>query len=123
MYFQEKILQEIEEVLGHTGIHPTYQNLGDMKLMERCIKETLRLYPSVPHISRISGEDFTLPSGYFIPKGTTIRIPIFCINRSETIWSNPDKFDPDRFLPERIASRHPFCYTPFSAGPRNCIGM
>lgn len=120
--FQEKILQEIEEMLGTTGVQPTYQQLMEMKVMDRCIKESLRLYPSVPQISRIAAEDFTTTTGYVIPKGTTIQIPILFINRDENIWENPDKFDPNRFLLDNSSKRHPFCYIPFSAGPRNCIG-
>lgn len=61
--------------------------------------------------------------GIYIPKGTEALIAITSIHRNPEVWSNPDKFDPDNFTPEAIQKRHPYAYVPFSAGPRNCIGM
>ncbi|XP_018561986.1 cytochrome P450 4C1-like isoform X2 [Anoplophora glabripennis] len=120
---QEDIYNEIIEVLGDSGRPPTYSDLLKLSFMERCIKETLRLYPSIPMINRISGADIKTHSGYTIPKGTDINIYIYDIHRNADVWENPTKFDPDRFLPENIAKRHPFSFIPFSAGSRNCIGQ
>lgn len=93
-----------------------------MDLLERCIKETLRLYPSVGLISRYIDEDTKLKSGLIAPKSALLIIPIVFVHRNPEIYPEPDKFDPDRFLPENCQNRHPFAYIPFSAGPRNCIG-
>ncbi|KAJ8920819.1 hypothetical protein NQ315_015609, partial [Exocentrus adspersus] len=95
----------------------------ELKFMERCIKETLRIYPSVPFIARVLEEDVIASNGCVIPKGAPAHIHIYDIHRNPKIWSNPEKFDPDRFLPENCRNRHPFAYVPFSAGPRNCIGQ
>lgn len=120
--FQEAIVNEIETILEDGKILPDFEKLGEMKLMERVIKESLRLYPSVPTIMRIASGDIKTFTGYTIPKGTNIYIPIFQLHRSPNIWENPDMFDPDRFLPENSSKRHPYSFIPFSAGPRNCIG-
>lgn len=85
------------------------------------IKEVLRLYPSVPHISRTLTEDITLADGRVLPAGTNAVIEPYMIHRHEDFWDNPTEFRPERFLPG--VTRHPFSYIPFSAGPRNCIGM
>lgn len=63
-----------------------------------------------------------ISANYIVPAGTMLDIHIYDVHRDPKHWPKPNKFDPDRFLPEKIANRHPFCYIPFSAGPRNCIG-
>ncbi|KAL6420175.1 hypothetical protein ACFW04_012265 [Cataglyphis niger] len=100
----------------------TMRSLQNLSYLERCLKEALRLYPSVPVISRNVEEDVKLHS-YVIPAGTMLVLNIYGVHRDPNFWSNPEVFDPDRFLPERIQKRHPYSYLPFSAGPRNCIGQ
>nr|KAH0807222.1 hypothetical protein GEV33_015569 [Tenebrio molitor] len=122
-HIQELVVQEMREVLGDLRKKPTYNDLQSLKYMERCIKESLRLYPSVHFISRTLGADLKTHSGYFLPKGTPVVIHIYDVHHDPEIYPDPEKFDPDRFLPENCQNRHPFAYLPFSAGPRNCIGQ
>ncbi|KAL6437199.1 hypothetical protein ACFW04_005037 [Cataglyphis niger] len=119
---QERVRTEVNIVMKENEGKLTIRSMQNLLYLDRCLKETLRLYPSVFFISRFTAEDVKLQS-YVIPAGTAIHLNIYGVHRDSNFWPNPEVFDPDRFLPERILNRHPYCYLPFSAGPRNCIGQ
>lgn len=103
---------------------PTFADIQEMKYLEKVIKEAQRLFPSVPLIARELFEDLELPGGYLVPKGTNFTLNIYSLHRDPKIWgSDPEKFDPEHFSPDAIQKRNPYCYVPFSAGARNCIGQ
>lgn len=116
--------EELQSVFSEDdSTEPTFSDLQSLKYTEMCIKESLRLYPSVSFISRLASKDIDTFSGYRIPNGTHIHIHIYDLHHNPNIYPDPEKFDPDRFLPENTLTRHPFAFLPFSGGPRNCIGM
>nr|XP_022906724.1 cytochrome P450 4C1-like [Onthophagus taurus] len=119
---QDKVYEELKQILGDKKCPESISDLSDLKYLECCIKEALRIYPSVPFISRKVTEDIEI-NGYKIPKGVYCNLHIHKVHRDPEIYPDPMKFDPDRFLPENTAKRHPYAYVPFSAGPRNCIGQ
>lgn len=59
--------------------------------------------------------------GAIIPKGSEIGIVSYVLHRNAEIYPEPEKFDPERFA--EGVYRPPYSYIPFSAGPRNCIGV
>ncbi|XP_061378697.1 cytochrome P450 4g15 [Danaus plexippus] len=120
---QAKVVEELDQIFGDSDRPATFQDTLEMKYLERCLMETLRMFPPVPIIARHLNQDITLPSsGKKVPAGTTVVIGTYKLHRSESIYPNPDKFDPDNFLPERSANRHYYAFVPFSAGPRSCVG-
>ncbi|KZC13846.1 PREDICTED: cytochrome P450 4C1-like [Dufourea novaeangliae] len=119
---QERARYEVTAIMNENDGKMTMAAMANLPYLERCIKESLRLYPSVPFISRSPETDITL-SNFLVPANSIVNIHIMDVHRDPKYWPNPDAFDPDRFLPNNIQGRHPYCYVPFSAGPRNCIGQ
>ncbi|XP_064097711.1 cytochrome P450 4C1-like [Macrobrachium nipponense] len=119
---QEKVYEELTSVLGDPDQPLTMADIRELNYLDRCIKESLRLYPSVPFVGRRLGEDIVVDN-YRVPAGAEITIPPYTLHRDPEQFPNPQIFDPDRFLPENCKKRHPYAYVPFSAGPRNCIGQ
>ncbi|XP_022918199.2 cytochrome P450 4C1-like [Onthophagus taurus] len=120
---QEKVCEELKDILNETKRDFNMEDLNEMKYLERVIKESLRLYPSVPFIGRVLSEDIETPSGYYLPKDTSVLLGIYDMHHDPKYYKDPENFDPDRFLAENIIGKHPYSYIPFSAGPRNCIGQ
>jgi len=117
---QEKILQEIEAVIGDEPI--TYSNLQNMKYLECVIKESMRLHAPVPFIERKLTQEITFDC-IKLPPGTTVNIFIYGLQRNPKYFPDPDKFIPERFETDNCVNMHPYAFIPFSAGPRNCIGQ
>lgn len=120
--YQDKVMEELDNIFQGSDRAPTVTDLNEMKYLERVIKEALRLYPSVPFIGRQLISDFEIGK-HIIPAGTHISINFFHTHRDSEQFPDPEKFNPDNFLPEVAKKRHPYAYAPFSAGPRNCIGQ
>ncbi|XP_005177401.2 probable cytochrome P450 4d14 [Musca domestica] len=122
-HIQQKVLQEISDVMGeNVEKRITMRELQDLKYLEAVIKETLRLYPSVPIIARYTDKDVEV-DGQIIPAKSTVTLLVYALARDPDIFPNPDEFIPDRFFSYQAEKYNPFAYTPFSAGPRNCIGQ
>ncbi|VVC35985.1 Cytochrome P450,Cytochrome P450, E-class, group IV,Cytochrome P450, conserved site [Cinara cedri] len=119
---QDSVRDELYGIFGDSDRHATMEDLKAMVTLDRVIKETMRLYPSVSGIMRMLKEPLYL-NKYTIPPKTVVVVSPHILHRDENTYPEPEVFNPDRFLPEQCAERHPFAYLPFSAGPRNCIGQ
>ncbi|XP_012520581.1 PREDICTED: phylloquinone omega-hydroxylase CYP4F2-like [Propithecus coquereli] len=122
--YQERCRQEVQELLrDHEPKEIEWDDLAQLPFLTMCIKESLRLHPPAPMISRRCTQDIVLPDGRVIPKGVMCIISIFGTHHNPAVWPDPEVYDPSRFDPENVKERSPLAFTPFSAGPRNCIGQ
>nr|CAH0101008.1 unnamed protein product [Daphnia galeata] len=119
---QELVMDELNLVFGGTDRSCSSEDLLELKYLECCIKETMRLYPSVPFVLRHLPEDIEI-DGYILPKDVTIGVMIYGMHHNPRVYPDPESFKPERFFPENSVGRHSYAFIPFSAGPRNCIGQ
>ncbi|XP_004384578.1 phylloquinone omega-hydroxylase CYP4F2-like [Trichechus manatus latirostris] len=122
--YQERCRQEVRELLRDRQAEEIeWDDLAQLPFLTMCIKESLRLHPSVTAVSRCCTQDIEFPDGRVIPKGVTCLISIFGTHHNPSVWPNPEVYDPFRFDLENTQKRSPLAFIPFSAGPRNCIGQ
>jgi cytochrome P450 len=117
--WERRMLEEIERVAGDGPIRP--EHIDRLTEVTKVVKESMRLYPPAPVLTRIANRDIEL-GGKHLAAGSLVVMPIFAIHRHRRLWDDPDRFDPDRFAPEREAKYSRYQFMPFGAGPRICIG-
>ncbi|KNE59344.1 hypothetical protein AMAG_03642 [Allomyces macrogynus ATCC 38327] len=93
------------------------------------IKETLRLYPSIPTIpQRVTITTATLHDGTSLPPGMRVVTSAMALHRSPELWGDDaDLFRTERFMDvdsdKMHAGAHGFKLVPFGAGQRVCLGQ
>lgn len=108
-----------EQILLRKRIIESSDNATHLK---NVIRETLRLYPVAPFLTRIFPQETSM-DGYNIPSGSLILISLYTSGRNGKIFSEPNKFVPDRWLRERgNLSSMQLASLPFAMGSRSCIG-
>jgi cytochrome P450 len=117
--WQAAARQEVIRVAGSQAITPAHLPL--LPVLHQILKESMRLYPPAPSLSRICIEPLIIGTERLVP-GDMIIVPIYAIHRHRRLWSNPDCFDPRRFRSDLERTYPRTQYMPFGAGPRVCLG-
>jgi cytochrome P450 len=116
---QEQLYQECRTVLGERW--PAAEDYGQLGYAAQVFAETIRIYPPVWVTARTAAKEYAY-RGITIPKGAILLAPQMVAHRDPRFWDDPLRFDPQRFTEENKARRLRFCYFPFGAGARQCIG-
>jgi cytochrome P450 len=117
---EQKLWVELETVLGDRT--PTVEDWPRLKFTEMIALESMRLYPPAYVIGREAIADCTI-GGYVVPRGTTLLMPQWVVQRDARFYDDPEKFRPERWGEERVKTMPKFAYFPFGGGPRVCIGQ
>lgn len=119
---QAACYEEQVKVFGRELRPVDYDGLKECVLLERCLKETLRLRPPIVTMMRQCKTPQTV-LGYVIPVGHQVCVSPTTNHRLPDTWDEPEAFKPDRFLDSKgVCSDEKFSYVPFGAGRHRCIG-
>ncbi len=100
-----------------------YEGVLGLELLDRVMKESLRLCAPVPSLPRVAVRD-TAIGGYHIPAGSFVTVSPYVNHHLPDLWPEPERFDPDRFAPDRREDKaHRLAFEPFGGGVHKCIGM
>ena len=114
---RERFHEEVDRLDGP----PTVEDLSDLEITERVVTETLRLYPPVYALPRVTTREFAV-DGYRIPADSRVFLEIRNIQRDPRFFEAPERFRPSRWTGDLRRELHDFAYAPFGGGPRICIG-
>ncbi|MGJ3250928.1 MAG: cytochrome P450 [Elainellaceae cyanobacterium] len=114
------IAADLHDELGHVlqGAAPTVDQLQQLPLLNKVVKESLRIIPPAPWNGRVTSQPTEL-TGRPLPSGTEVIVSIYHTHHHADLFPDPDAFDPHRW---DDINPSPYEYNPFSAGPRTCIG-
>ncbi|KAK3323056.1 cytochrome P450 [Apodospora peruviana] len=128
--WQYKLQEEIDVVLE--GRCPQWEDREKLPMLRAVVKEVIRWRPAVPTGIPHATEKDDIYNGYFIPAGATIHALEWGITRDETVYPDPETFNPRRWLDPSFTTtyREPLTQYPnlngfsqFGFGRRTCQGV
>lgn len=121
--WQEKARAESVAAAPGDGQGLDYDGVMGLELLERVMKESMRLCSPVPSLPRVAVRETSL-NGYRIPKGAFVAVSPFYNHHDPAYWPDPTRFDPDRFGAGRREDHgHRMAFHAFGGGVHKCIGM
>lgn len=126
---QEKLRNEINNVLEENDGQFTYESLTQMAYLNACVDESLRMHPPIYQLGKVCNETFKYrPSNLTefkdmevtIDKDMIVYVAPGGMHYDEKYFPEPNEFRPERFLDKDIPK---YAYLPFGEGPRICLGQ
>ncbi|PUU77174.1 cytochrome P450 [Tuber borchii] len=124
----ETLKNEIRSTFANKEQIVVGKELSDCRYLKACIDEAMRLAPPVPGLlpREVTAKEGIEIDGVYIPEGTVAGTPIYALHHNPAYFPDPFSFKPERWLstctPEEEVEAAQSAFTPFSIGPRGCIG-
>lgn len=121
--YQERLFEELVALMPNKDMDLSQEILSKLPFMDACLRESMRLFPTVPLIGRAPTATIKL-NNFEIPAGVPVVVGIRQIQRRTEYWGeDAHLYRPERFLKENLGHKESSgIYLPFSMGQRNCIG-
>ncbi|MBT2510489.1 cytochrome P450 [Streptomyces sp. ISL-98] len=112
------VLDELGKVLGDRPV--TFADTSQLPLLDRVIKEVLRLHVTGWILTRRTLTETTLGQ-WTLPAGTNLAYCQHALHRDPGLYPDPLRFDPDRWL-DGTQKPPPGALLSWGAGKHRCIG-
>uniref|UniRef100_A0A182LUK2 Cytochrome P450 n=1 Tax=Anopheles culicifacies TaxID=139723 RepID=A0A182LUK2_9DIPT len=121
---QERLRASIVKALDHTNGQLSYDMVMSLGYLDQVVNETLRMYPPVDFLFRVSSTDYRINRFGTIPRGTLVVVPVHALHHDAEYYPRPEVYDPERFAgtSKMRHRRDGTPFMPFGLGRRNCIG-
>ncbi|XP_018322335.1 probable cytochrome P450 301a1, mitochondrial [Agrilus planipennis] len=117
---QNILYEEVKKSVSSDG-SITKSAFDKMVYLKACIKESLRLKPPMPLLTRILNKDVVV-NNYKIPRGTYVLIASHLAGLKEEYFDDADRFRPERWLDPSIdRSVSTLATIPYGFGPKACL--
>jgi cytochrome P450 len=107
---------ELEDKLA--GHSPRPEQLEELVVLDRVLKESMRVLPASSFLHRMTAEPVQL-GPFSLPAGAVVIFSQLMTHHRADLYPQPDRFLPERWL--EIAPS-PYAYLPFGGGARMCVG-
>ncbi|KAJ4423384.1 hypothetical protein N0V82_001988 [Gnomoniopsis sp. IMI 355080] len=122
-----KLRTELASARKESGSQDTevdLQQLERMPYLTAVLTEGLRMSPGVAtRLARIAPDRDLMYDDWRIPAGTPVGMTTVLMHYDESVYPEPERFDPGRWLDVKNRRRLEKVFGPFSRGTRICLGM
>ncbi len=118
----KKLREELDTALENDEVVAPYDRIKHLPYLRACLDESLRIIPPTTFgLPRRTPPEGAPILGDFIPGETSVSISAYVAHRDESVFPDPDTYNPERWLGEKGKEMQPY-FVAFSAGARGCIG-
>ncbi|XP_015522295.2 cytochrome P450 315a1, mitochondrial isoform X1 [Neodiprion lecontei] len=115
---QEELFEKLKGAKGESAV--------EKGVLKGAMKESLRLYPTAPFLTRCLPED-SIVGGYHVGKGRLILMSLYTSGRDGRNFTNAETFSPERWSRNEKGDYkgvlNPHASLPFAMGARACVGQ